>query len=115
MKPFDLERALAGDPVVTRWGEEATQFHLFEGAHRPLACVIGGNVCAYFGNGVDLESGMSSKYDLFMAPKKRIVWVNLYYWEAGQLAFWYDTQEEADAAAISDRIGGRAWPIEIEE
>lgn len=47
---------------------------------------------------------------IFMAPKKRTVWVNLY-------KIFY-TKENADAAdTISDRqrIGGKAYPVEIEE
>jgi hypothetical protein len=30
MKPFDLERALAGDPVVTRDGRKVTEIHYFK-------------------------------------------------------------------------------------
>lgn len=30
LKPFDLEKALAGEPVVTRQGEEVTQLTLFK-------------------------------------------------------------------------------------
>lgn len=47
-----------------------------------------------------------------MAPVKRTVWGNLY---GNGAALWYDTEERADDSAVGDRLGGRAWPIEIEE
>ena len=34
MKPFDLEKALNGAPVITRDGREVTQLHLFDVAEK---------------------------------------------------------------------------------
>ena len=49
MKPFDLQKALAGDPVVTKHGEKVEQLHLFklDGDYQfPLVCVVKG--CMHF-------------------------------------------------------------------
>ena len=53
-----------------------------------------------------------SDNDLFMAPIKRTVWVNLYKYH---VAIWHDTEKAADDGTRGNRHGGRAWPIEIEE
>ena len=51
-----------------------------------------------------------------MAPKKRTVWVNFY--ENGW-AYYGDSEYDAEINASGyntiKRIGGRAWPVEIEE
>ena len=97
MKPFDLEAAKRGDPIVTEDNEKV----LFIGLDS------NGNVVA------EDSEGWLIKYrttGIFMAPKKRTVWVNLY-----QIFY---TEENADAAdTISDRqrFGGKAYPVEIEE
>ena len=51
--------------------------------------------------------------DLFMAPIKRTVWVNLYGRQLESVC--HSTEEDADKHASSDRIGGKAYPLEIEE
>jgi hypothetical protein len=112
-KPFDLERALAGDPVVTRYGKPVTQLTKFDiyGTH-VLRGVLDGQLVGWLENGCYYASG-EWPCDLFMAPKKRTVWVNLY--GNGQRCYWYECEEEADYASMASRIGSRAWPVEIEE
>ena len=115
MKPFDLEAAKAGAPLVTRDGRPAKFIAHVAEAHpnQRLLVLVGGAVCRHFEGGrCMLNPGDESPYDLFMAPVKRTVWVNLY--EYGE-ATWFSTKEIADGGALSDRHGGRAWPIEIEE
>lgn len=112
-KPFDLERALAGDPVVTRGGWPVTQLVKFDASDAicPLHGVLGGNIFAWRVDGryfTDCKFG----YDLFMAPKKRTVWVNLC---LDGKAYWYDSEDVANRCHGHDRIGNRAWPVEIEE
>ena len=117
MKPFDLEAAKRGEPIVTREGYKVEFI-----AHVPNARSSNQVVCLH---GVQVlthdESGKCGSYngesslDIFMAPKKRTVWVNLY--SDGE-AFYHHTKEEAndlDTGAIADRIGGKAYPVEIEE
>ena len=83
MKPFDLERALAGDPVVTRDGRPVTQLTLFEETDTDycLYGVAGGTLLNWRKTGITdpedyleedayIEGSMS---DLFMAPRE--VWI----------------------------------------
>ena len=100
MKPFNLERAKAGDPICSASG----QIHYFVGVRRDGAIVTelgtGGYVSSYQPN------------DLFMAPKKRTVWVNLY---SNAHAIHFYTEEQANSSTYSiNRIGGKAYPVEID-
>ena len=99
MKPFDLERARAGDQVYDTLLREIVYFVGVEAYGRFI--VQRGN-----------QLFIRNKYDLVMVPKKRTVWVNLY-----PVSITYDTEEEADAAQVYDfkRLGGKAYPVEIEE
>lgn len=114
-KPFDLERALAGDPVVTRDGRPVTQLTHFkdvEYGSESLCGVVCGSLEKWMSDGRYYLAGTSGT-DLFMAPKKRTVWVNLY--GNGHRGYWYDSEKEADDNSMISRIGSRAWPVEIEE
>jgi hypothetical protein len=104
MKPFDLEAAKRGDPIY-----ETTMSALvhFVGIDSEGEYVVEHQHLMYRRTGNELR----------MAPKKRTVWVNLY---SHSEAFHYSTQKEADADsremnAANPRIGGKAWPLEIEE
>ena len=71
MKPFNRERALAGDPVVTREGTTPEQLRhnaqAFDG--QSLSAWVNGKVYTWYANGKYLK-GRSSRFDLFMAPRK---------------------------------------------
>lgn len=98
MKPFDLSAAQRGEPICTECTGDPCNF---------IGVDSKGWIVVEFPDG-SLDSYTS--YDLCMAPKKRTVWVNLYH------AFY--TEEDADAAdTISNdhRIGGKAYPLEVEE
>ena len=115
MKPFDLEAAKAGAPLVTRDGRPAKFIaHVAEAQpSQRLVVLIDGAVHTKFENGKYAGSpDIVSDNDLFMAPVKRTVWVNVY--GCGG-ATWYDTETDADDCTRGNRLGGRAWPIEIEE
>lgn len=114
MKPFDLEAAKDGDPIVCRDGTPAKFIAHVPEAREPnrLVVLINETVVVCYENGSRNSYGNASFSDLFMAPKKRTMWVNLY---SKPWANYYSTQHEADAVATPDRIGGRAWPVEIEE
>ena len=107
MKPFDLEAAKRGDPIQMKYGRKL-EFVAYVPEARPEHRVVV----------LDPPTGIMagvSKGDVFMAPKRRTVWVNLFMW--GE-AYHYPSQEAADNAYVrtySERIGGRAWPLEIEE
>ena len=115
MKPFNLEAAKAGAPLVTRDGRPA-KFIAHVGEAQPsqrLVVLIDGGVYTKFESGGYSNSPAHvSPNDLFMAPVKRTVWVNLYTQHA---AIWHDTEKEANDSTRGNRLGGRTWPIEIEE
>lgn len=73
--PFNLEAALAGEPVVTRDRlEDVTQLTTFETSRGViLVGVMAGNVQTWTKNGEFHESGKISDYDLFMKPKTRVI------------------------------------------
>ena len=118
MKPFSLEAAMRGEPIVCRDGTPAKFV-----AHVPEA-VKSQRVIVQIRNNFGLfhETGwwgeINPHYsDLFMAPKKRTVWVNFY---GGLSATFFESESDADDAHnkfYSDmhRIGDRAYPVEIEE
>lgn len=114
MKPFNLQDAINGKPVITRAGDSLTF-----GAYIPQAkgynlfmIIPEGDVARYNENGRyicnDIESGM----DLFMAPIKRTVWVNLY--EDGS-AYWHSSEYAAKCRALPRKLVALACPVEIEE
>jgi hypothetical protein len=128
MKPFDLQRAIAGDPVVTRDGRRAKFV-----AHVPeskrgcttIAFVEGdGAVRLYYDNGSFCYDNSISEHDLQMAPKKKTAYVNLWPGRDGTTfgvpaftAYWYETKELA-TEALGDAGSGAlavAVPVEIEE
>ena len=84
MEPFNLEKALKGEKVVTKDGREVTQLHLFDAQKStfPLRGVLDGQILAWKSNGIYKWNG-NTENDLFMAPKKRKYWVNIYRSETG--------------------------------
>ncbi len=117
MKPFDLEAAKRGEPLITRDGREAhfiAHTDKVTSAYKVLT-IINGDWHTFTEQGERHSGGMST-LDLFMAPRKRTVWANLYaiHDTHGKVHF-HPSQEEADDAASHTRVGGRAWPLEIEE
>lgn len=81
MKPFDLEKALAGEPVVTRSGLAVTEIQFFQDVSngQGLIAVAGGVLRRYNAEGVHYYSPVGEDpHDLFMAPVKKQGWVNLY-------------------------------------
>ena len=102
MKPFDIEAAKRGEPIVSSDGK----LWYFVGVNRSFAIVVENR------NG-DLNTFQACH--LYMAPKKRTVWVNFY--SNGEALYHY-TQKEADDLDIDlsvIRLGGKAYAVEIEE
>lgn len=112
MKPFDLEKAIAGEPIVTRDGREAKFIaHVPDLMTHPIIVVIKGKLIQMLECG-KWCSDEETITDLFMAPKKRTVWVNFYDWTN---ANYFDSETEANDESACGRIGGKAYPVEIEE
>lgn len=115
MKPFDLEKALAGDPVVTRDGREVTSLHLFdcEGYAHPLMGVCDGQILSWTKDGGYFDPTNYHINDLFMKSKTVVKWVILKkngYWNC------YDSKDKAELGSSEYIcIGNKAHRIEWEE
>jgi hypothetical protein len=119
LKPFDLEAAKRGEPVVTRGGEPVLELHYFETAtgKYPLAAVVGPVTHVFTADGFYDISKEPHHTDLFMAPRKQTVYVNLYSKECVVTAAWHETAEKARQFAsepFRDVTLAIAVPIEIE-
>ena len=118
MKPFDLEAAKRGEPICNRYSEDCVFITHVPDAnpeYRVLALTPSKEVCCFDETGSYYGGGDESEHDLFMATRKRTVWVNL---RKEGLACHYKSECEADEAYNSydtQRIGNRAWPLEIED
>ena len=120
LKPFDLEKALKGEKVVTMDGREVTDITYFNSilSVYKVAGILEGGFEQFSIEGRYNVDTPNLDSDLFMAPKERVVWANLY----GEAVFrgnaaWHDSQESADkgAGTNSNRLGGKAFPITITE
>ncbi len=105
MIKFDLEKALAGDKVVTRDGREVTQLHYFKGVDVGRECIYGfldGDVREYFDGGVYNVESNENANDLFMAPKQLSGFVNVY--NNGRTGFINDTRKDCNETCREGRI-----------
>lgn len=120
MKPFNLERALAGDPVVTRDGHRVTDLRYFnrQGILYPIIGVLEVDdanpeveTWTLYGR---FRTHCDSDYDLFMASTKHEGWVNLYYGaECPTLGgIVYPTKEDAERDACRTDIYIGTFKIE---
>jgi hypothetical protein len=103
MEQFNLERALAGEPVCTRDGNEVTQLVKFDiDSSYNVHGVINRNAECFKIDGRYKDDGLSNK-DLFMKPIENAIWVNVYKDYNGKLfaGCSYDSEKEAVEA-----IGG---------
>lgn len=80
MKPFNLQSALAGEKVITRDGRPVKIAGYNEEAvgYSKLAGWLEGTVECWSESGIYYDDKEESEYDLFMAPKKREVWVGYF-------------------------------------
>ena len=110
MKPFDLDAAKCGDPIIVAM-DDARNYCYIGQTKAGMVVIEAPTGVVYVRNGSDL----------FMAPKKRTVWVNLYNTVDGRISagseLMHDTEARANAACSGSksRIGGKAWPLEIED
>lgn len=81
MKPFDLTLALQGEPVVTRDGLSVygiSKFKNRSGIYGVIESESGEFVVSWSGCGHYNINESKSNYDIFMAPRKQTLWVNVY-------------------------------------
>ena len=97
MKPFNLKEALAGKPVITLRGVEATQLHLFDIDHiYPLSAVVEGELIQYTIKG-EFRSDYESGWDLFMAEVEKAQWINIWETKNGYiLTTNHNREDQAD-------------------
>jgi hypothetical protein len=109
MKPFDLQKALAGEPVVTRDGRPVTDLHRFDAytGRQKNWGVVSGKLLGWDDSGNYGFDGVKLESDLFMATKKRTVYVNFY--PNGDACWNYEVRG-AGSKTIAVAI-----PVEIEE
>jgi hypothetical protein len=100
MKPFNLDKALAGEPVVTRCGYQVTHINHYRTADQSGFCIT----ALVHGLSVEVETFKKTGYftsgenglDLFMAEPE--AWINVYYSKV-QEKIWnsvkYNSEEEA--------------------
>jgi len=117
MKPFDLEAAKRGEPICNRDRDGCVFItHVPDANHeyRVVALMPFKEVYCFDETGSYYGGGDESKHDLFMAPRKRTVWINPYA-DGTCDKYLYATEDDADNAQGYGRIGSRAWPLEIED
>jgi len=95
MIPFNLEKALAGEKVVTRDGREVTQLHVFTAQQtQTLYGVMQGTVEQWNCLGQYHAGENVHSTNLFMAPKKLSGFVNVY--DDGRHGTVHKTRTAAD-------------------
>ena len=96
MRPFDLERFLAGDPVVCRDGTVPTEVHYFasiSNGEEKIVAVVDGMALWVCDDGRQYRH-VNSESDLMMAPRTVEKWV----WVSGAvISKLFDTKEECSA------------------
>lgn len=105
MRPFNLEEALAGKPVVTKDGtkvEEIVAFRSSSISQYPVMAVINGGIETYTREGYYHNDRREHPKDLCMAPETQEAWVNIF---RGALTgkarcgnYHYETEQEAKDA-----------------
>ncbi len=120
-KPFDLEKALAGDPVMDEEGNIGKYIYTSNTNEHQLLFILkhrnSGEEYTCWYNEYGTNPYVTSV--LLMAPKKKTIWVNIYKnhtptYHSG--SFTYDTEQEAmdNKNTAADFYYG-AVAIEIEE
>lgn len=119
MKPFDLEAAKAGAPLITRGG-----FRVTFGCHFPqikdfesIACLVEGDreIKKFSITGSYRANVKDHLFDLFMAPQKVTRWVNFY--KKGSNALCFESASEAKVSADTcnpDRLLAVAVKVEFD-
>jgi hypothetical protein len=78
MIAFNLERALAGEPVITRDGKEVTQLVYFESIDDYRVYGVVDKRVKLWAIGGEFWKGGEGPLDLFMKPKENAIWLNVY-------------------------------------
>lgn len=113
LKPFDLEAAKRGEPVMMRNGSVVEEFRYFEKrSDWRVAVVVNGELYCHRDDG-SYSIGRSrdgAPQDLFMAQRKVTLYLNLYH--GGSASHWHNEATAKHMATI-DALAV-AVPVEIE-
>lgn len=122
MRPFNLEEAKAGKPIQLDNGTparfiahvpELNQVIALLDTHETVKVSFWGEDGSYF----NYWGYGEIPNKLVMVSVKKTVWVNLYSDICDRTCYWHDSEEIADKEQMDSvkRLGGKAFPIEIEE
>ena len=113
MRPFDLQKAIEGHPLVTRDGRHVQEFHYFEKVNEgyPIVIVISGKKICINEKGKAIN-GLESQDDIFLAPTKIKKWINIY--NVMSYCGMYKSKEEALKNIFQDTYRTCIATIEIE-
>jgi hypothetical protein len=115
VRPFDLEKALAGEPVVTRSGKKVTQLTHFKyrdlsQAPYPLYGVIESLTLNYWTfEGKAAYRSCESNDDLFMASTKQTAVVEVWRYKNGEIAVIIKRSDKDFRAGDSVENTGSIW------
>ena len=130
MKPFDLQKALAGAKVVTLHGKAVNNFVYFSTASKfkVIAQIEGDAELKTFTESGKYSPDIVTGNDLFMATTKKTGYINIYYdWDARDLRLHvgttfglglktgdiiFATKELADENALPSRIAVATFEYE---
>jgi hypothetical protein len=110
MKPFNLEEALAGKPVVTKNGDPVTQIVKFDLDNKvtySIAAIHNGHIKVWTNKGIfNVSTDTQSQMDLFMKPKSKFIWINLWQQlhENGNYVTTVHTREDLADLEIENNI-----------
>ena len=117
MKPFDLEKALAGEPVVTKDGNPVTQlikFEVTEGDGYVLYGVVNNKIRNFLDSGKYDKTFESHPFDLFMAEPER--WINIHFDpKDGHIFYGVVYQSEKDALQDKDKMSHYQATIKLKD
>ena len=118
MKPFDLEKALAGELVVTRDGNPVTQLIKFEAKEERdgyvLYGVVNNKIFTFLDSGKYDRTFESHCFDLFMAEPER--WINIHFDpKDGHIFYGVVYQSETDALKDKDKMSHYQATIKIKD
>ena len=103
-KPFNLQKATAGDAIYTRDGNEITEWHYFKSAKTDwvIFAVVKGQVTAYTKEG-KFSTKDTDPLDLVMKAPIMEKWVNVYHFgDRLFLGIQFNSEEEAKWAYTTD-------------
>jgi len=110
MKPFNLERALSGDPVVMRNGEKVIAIYYLKEAEseQKIIAIREDGRYAFLFDGGKYYTESQSNLDLFMAAQEVTIWKNVY--GVSNSDYWIgETDFKSEKDAINYANNGSAY------